>query len=201
MVGVEALYIILLLRYYYSLVVLNHHPETKSTYPKFFARLFFYPAGPISGINICTMLINEITENLATLAKGAATALKSAPTLAKGSDRVAELLQRQQANLAQIDQLANSRDFRALPDALQRLKQFHSDLYDIAHTNSQNTRVVAEVNRLRDDLVPVLRNMEINSGQPGATAMFLQSISRELVPVLKDRLRSLEALLKTSTTE
>ena len=148
------------------------------------------------------MLIYEITENLATLAKGAATALKSAPTLAKGTDRVAELLQRQRANLAQIEQLAaNSRDFRALPDALQRLKQFHGDLYDIAHAYSQNPRVVAEVNRLRDDLVPVLRNMEINANQPGATGMFLQSISRELVPVLKDRLRSLEALLKTSTTE
>jgi hypothetical protein len=147
------------------------------------------------------MLIYEITENLATLAKSAATTLKSAPTVAKGADRVAELLQRQQANLAQIDQLANSRDFRALPDALQRLKQFHGDLYDIAHVNSQNTRVVAEVNRLRDDLVPVLRNMEINTNQPGATAMFLQSISRELLPVLKDRLRSLEALIKTSTTE
>ena len=145
------------------------------------------------------MRIQDIDESLAsTLVKGAATALKSAPTLAKGSDRVAELLQRQQANLAQIDQLANSRDFRALPDALQRLKQFHGDLYDIAHFNSQNTRVVAEVNRLRDDLVPVLRNMEINSNQPGATSMFLQSISRELVPVLKDRLRSLEALVKAT---
>jgi len=148
------------------------------------------------------MRLHEFTENLATLAKGAATALKSAPTIAKGTDRVAELLQRQQANLAQIAQLAdNPRDFRALPDALQRLKQFHSDLYDIAHTNSQNPRVVAEVNRLRDDLVPVLRNMEINANQPSAAGMFLQSISRELVPVLKDRLRSLEALLKTSTTE
>jgi hypothetical protein len=182
-------------------VVLNHHPETKSTPPKFFARLFFNPAGPISGINICTMRLHEITENLATLAKGAATALKSAPTIAKGTDRVAELLQRQQANLAQIDQLANSRDFRALPDALQRLKQFHGDLYDIAHVNSQNPKIVAEVNRLRDDLVPVLRNMEINSNQPSASSVFLQSISRELVPVLKDRLRSLEALIKTSTTE
>jgi hypothetical protein len=138
----------------------------------------------------------EFTENLATLAKGAATALKSTPTVVKGTDRVAELIQRQRANLAQISQLAdNSRDFRALPDALQRLKQFHSDLYDIAHVNSQNTRVVAEVNRLRDDLVPVLRNMEINSGQPGAAAMFLQSIRQELVPVLTDRLRGLEALL------
>jgi hypothetical protein len=148
------------------------------------------------------MKVKEITENLATLAKGAATALKSAPTLAKGVDRVAELLQRQQANLAQIERLAQDpRDFRAFPESIQRLKQFHGDLYDIAHVNSQNTRVVAEVNRLRDDLVPVLRNMEINSNQPGATGMFLQSISRELVPVLKDRLRSLEALIKTSTTE
>ena len=145
------------------------------------------------------MRSHEFTENLAILAKGAATALKSAPTVAKGADRVAELLQRQRANLAQIEQLAaNSRDFRALPNALQRLKQFHGDLYDIAHFNSQNTRVVAEVNRLRDDLVPVLRNMEINSNQPGATSMFLQSISRELVPVLKDRLRSLEALVKAT---
>jgi hypothetical protein len=148
------------------------------------------------------MRLYEFTENLATLAKGAATAVKSAPTVAKGADRVAELLQRQRANLAQISQLAdNSRDFRALPDAIQRLKQFHSDLYDVAHANSQNTRVVAEVNRLRDDLVPILRNMEINANQPGASSVFLQSISRELVPVLKDRLRSLEALLKTSTTE
>jgi hypothetical protein len=199
---VGALYIILLVVILQHLVVLNHQAESKSTPPKFFARLFFYPAGPISGYKYTTMLIYEITENLAsTLAKGAATALKSAPTLAKGTDRVAELLQRQQANLAQIDQLANSRDFRALPDALQRLKQFHSDLYDIAHVNSQNQRVVAEVNRLRDDLVPILRNMEINSNQPGASSVFLQSISRELVPVLKDSLRSLEAILKTSTTE
>jgi hypothetical protein len=138
----------------------------------------------------------EFTENLATLAKGAATALKSTPIVAKSTDRVAELIQRQRANLAQISQLAdNSRDFRALPDALQRLKQFHSDLYDIAHVNSQHTRLVAEVNRLRDDLVPILRNMEINSGQPGSTAMLLQSIRQELVPVLTDRLRGLEALL------
>ena len=145
------------------------------------------------------MRSHEFTENLATLAKGAATALKSAPTLAKGADRVAELLQRQQANLAQIDQLANNpRDFRALPDALQRLKQFHSDLYDIAHANSQNQRLVAEVNRLRDDLVPVLRNMEINANQPMAAAVLLQSISRELVPTLTSRLRSLEAMLKAA---
>jgi hypothetical protein len=150
------------------------------------------------------MLINEIIENQLAkqLFKSAATAVKSAPTVANGAERVTELFARHRANLAQIAQLANDpRDFRALPDALQRLKQFHGDLYDIAHVNSQNTRVVAEVNRLRDDLVPILRNMEINANQPGATAVFLQSISRELVPVLKDRLRSLEALIKTSTTE
>lgn len=30
--------------------VANHHHEMKSTPPKFFSVLFFYPAGPISAI-------------------------------------------------------------------------------------------------------------------------------------------------------
>lgn len=147
------------------------------------------------------MLINEITENQLAkqLFKGAATALKSAPTLANGAERVTELFARHRANLAQIAQLANDpRDFRALPDVIQRLKQFHSDLYDIGNFNSQIPRVVAAVNSLRDDLVPVLRNMEVNINQPGATGIFLQSIRQDLVPILTDRLRSLESLIKTS---
>jgi len=146
------------------------------------------------------MRIHELTENLAsTLVKGAATAIKSSPTLVKGVDRVAELFARHRANIAQIEQLAsNPRDYRAVPDVVQRLKQFHSDLYDIAHANSQNTKIVAEVNRLRDDLVPILRNMEVNANQPGASSILLQSTRQELVPVLNSRLRSLEALVKAN---
>ena len=146
------------------------------------------------------MRIHELTENLAsTLAKGAATAIKSAPTVVKSAERVTELFARSRANIAQIEQLAsNPRDFRAVPDVVQRLKQFHSDLYDIAHANSQNTKIVAEVNRLRDDLVPILRNMEVNANQPGATGILLQSTRQELVPILTSRLRSLEALVKAT---
>jgi hypothetical protein len=33
-----------------TLGVANHHPEMKSTPPKFFTALFFYPAGPIWAI-------------------------------------------------------------------------------------------------------------------------------------------------------
>jgi hypothetical protein len=149
------------------------------------------------------MLIHELTENLAsTIAKGAATAIKSAPTVSKiapSAERTTELFARHRANIAQIEQLAsNPRDHRAVADVVQRLKQFHSDLYDVAHTNSQNTKIVAEVNRLRDDLVPILRNMEVNANQPGATSILLQSTRQELVPVLNSRLRSLEALVKAA---
>ena len=44
-------------RSFYTLMGKNHHPETKSTYPKFFARLFFYPAGPISDYTLANCLI------------------------------------------------------------------------------------------------------------------------------------------------
>ena len=146
------------------------------------------------------MRIQDIDESLAsTLIKGAATVLKSAPTVVKSAERVTELFARSRANIAQIEQLAsNPRDFRAVPNVIQRLKQFHSDLYDIAHVNSQNQKVVAEVNRLRDDLVPIMRNMEVNANQPGATGILLQSTRQELIPVLTNRLRSLEALLKAT---
>lgn len=150
------------------------------------------------------MRIQDLDENLSstlgTLAKGAA---KLAPTVAKtapgAAERVAELFARHRANLAQIERLASDpRDFRAFPDVMQRLKQLHGDLYDIAHVNSSNTRVVAEVNRLRDDLQGMIRHFETNSRQPGASGMFLQSIQRELVPTLTNRLRSLEALVKAN---
>ena len=147
------------------------------------------------------MRIKDITEGLAsTLVKGAA---KLAPTLAKtapaAAERVAELFARHRANLAQIAQLANNpRDFRALPDVIQRLKGLHSDLYDIGSLNSQTPRVVTEVNRLRDDLQGIILYMNTNASQPGVTGMFLQSIQRELVPTLANRLRSLEALVKAT---
>ena len=147
------------------------------------------------------MRIQDLDESLAsTLVKGAA---KIAPTLAKTApgavERVTELFARHRANLAQIAQLAsNPRDFRALPDAIQRLKVLHGDLYDIAHLNSQTPRVVTEVNRLRDDIQGMIKHFEINSSQPGATSMFLQSIQQELVPTLTNRLRSLEALVKSN---
>ena len=162
--------------------------------------IFFCTLDPFRLYKYVTMRIHELVENLAhTLVRGAATAIKSAPTVVRGAERVTELFARSRANIAQIEQLAsNPRDFRAVPDVVQRLKQFHSDLYDIAHANSQNTKIVAEVNRLRDDLVPILRNMEVNANQPGATGILLQSTRQELVPVLTSRLRSLEALVKAT---
>lgn len=147
------------------------------------------------------MRIQDLDESLAsTLVKGAA---KIAPTLAKTApgavERVAELFARHRANLAQIERLASDpRDYRAFPEAMQRLKQLHGDLYDVAHLNSQNYRLVAEVNRLRDDLQGMIRHFETNAQQPGATSMFLQSIQRELVPTLTNRLRSLEAVIKAN---
>jgi hypothetical protein len=141
------------------------------------------------------MRILEITESLAsTLVKGAA---KLVPKIAPSAGRTTELFARHRTNLAQIEHLAsNPRDVRALPDAIQRLKGLHSDLYDIAYLNHSNPRIVAEVNRLRDDLAPLLRNMEVNANRPGAASMLLQSIRQELVPVLTNRLRGLEALVK-----
>ena len=147
------------------------------------------------------MRIQDIDESLANaLIKGA---VKIAPTLTKtapaAAERLAELFARHRANLAQIERVAaDPNDYRALPGVIQRLKQFHSDLYDIAHVNSQNQKVVSEVNRLRDDLVPIMRNMEVNANQPGATGILLQSTRQELIPVLTNRLRSLEALLKAT---
>jgi hypothetical protein len=141
------------------------------------------------------MRILEITESLAsTLVKHA---VKLVPKIAPSAARTTELFARHRTNLAQIEHLAsNPRDFRALPDVIQRLKGLHNDLYDIAYVNSSNPRVVAEINRLRDTLGPVLRNMEVNAKQPGANSMILQSIRQDLVPVLTNRLRELEALVK-----
>lgn len=45
----RGLYIILLLRYYYSLVVLNHQPDSVSTSPQFFTSKKNKSTGPISG--------------------------------------------------------------------------------------------------------------------------------------------------------
>jgi hypothetical protein len=142
------------------------------------------------------MRILEITESLAsTLVKGAA---KYVPKIAPSAARTTELFTRHRANLAQIEHLASDpRNFRALPDVIQRLKVLHSDLYDIAYLNNSNPRVVAEVNRLRDTLRPVLTTM-LNTRQPGANSMFLQSIRQDLVPVLTNRLRELEALVKAT---
>ena len=147
------------------------------------------------------MRIKDITEGLAsTLVKGAA---KLAPAIAKTApqavERSAELFARNRANLAQIAQLAsNPNDYRALPNVVQRLKVLHSDLYDVGTLNSQNTRVIGEVNRLRDDLQGMINLFLTNASQPGVTGMFLQSIQRELVPTLANRLRSLEALVKAT---
>jgi ABC-type transporter Mla subunit MlaD len=183
--------------------VQKHPHQTLSTSLNFSVFYFFILQDPVGTINNI-MRIQDLDENLSstlgTLAKGAA---KLAPTVAKtapgAAERVAELFARHRANLAQIERLASDpRDFRAFPDVMQRLKQLHGDLYDIAHVNSSNTRVVAEVNRLRDDLQGMIRHFETNSRQPGASGMFLQSIQRELVPTLTNRLRSLEALVKAN---
>ena len=123
-----------------------------------------------------TDVINEnpvLSKGLQALANLAPTAAKTAPKVAGSASRVVELFSRHRANIAQIEQLSSNP--RALPEVIQRLKQLHGDLYDIAHFNSKNTRIVGEVNRLRDDLAPVIRNMEVNANAPGAASVLLQS--------------------------
>jgi len=141
------------------------------------------------------MLIHEITENLATLAKGAATALKSAPTVNKSL----ELFPQLRTAISHIERIASdARDPRAFDSALDRLMALHRDLYGITNANKENFRIVGEVERLRDDLQRMIGHFRSNAQQPGAGSMFLQSIQRELVPVLNDRLRSIESMLKAA---
>ena len=138
------------------------------------------------------MKILEITESaISNLEKGAAQ--DAEPNVTKTVKGAVELITRNRANLAQIEQLAENP--RAFPEVMQRLKTVHSDLYDIAHSNSQNFRIVGEVNRLRDDLAPLIRSMEQNANQPGAASVLLQTTRQQLVPVLKSKLAQLEALL------
>ena len=141
------------------------------------------------------MKILEITEGAnSNLEKGADQAV---PTVAKTDKNSVELITRNRVNLAQIEQL--SENPRALPEVIQRLKAVHGDLYDIAHANSQNARIVGEVNRLRDDLAPLIRSMEQNANQPGAVAVLLQSTRQQLVPVLKSKLAQLNTLLQSNS--
>ena len=61
--------------------VLKPPTKTLSTCTLFFAYNIFYPAGPGSDYKYTTMLIHELTENLAsTLVKGAAAVAKSVDT-------------------------------------------------------------------------------------------------------------------------
>jgi hypothetical protein len=174
-------------------VVANHQAESKSTSPKIFARQIFYPTGPISGINITTMLIQEI------LGPIARTVTKVAPTAV---NRSAELFTQFRGQLSQIEQIAaDIRNPRSFDFAVDRLLNLHQDLYKLKQGNQADFRIVREIERLADDLQGMIKHFRSNAQQPGAAGMFLQSIARELVPTLKNRLSSLESLMKTPTTK
>ena len=72
-------------------MVANHQAESKSTSPKIFARHIFYPTGPISGINITTMLVHEILNENPFLTRGLqALGIKSAAKSAAPAVSVAK---------------------------------------------------------------------------------------------------------------
>jgi hypothetical protein len=176
--------------------VQNHHHESVSTSFKFFAGNIFYPTGAI-WVNII-MRIQDLDEDLSTaLAKGVGyLASKSAATAARTAPRAVELIARQQASLAQIERIAaDPRNPQAVAQVVQRLRVLHSDLYDIAHMNKDNVRVVEQANRLRDDLAGMIRHIDANSRQPGANGVILDNV-KQLVPVLNNKLRNLEQLIK-----
>lgn len=148
------------------------------------------------------MRIQDLDEDLSTaLAKGvgylASKSAATAATAARTAPRAVELIVRQQASLAQIERIAaDPRNPQAVAQVVQRLRVLHSDLYDIAHMNKDNVRVVEQANRLRDDLAGMIRHIDANSRQPGANGVILANVQQELVPMLNNKLRNLEQLIK-----
>ena len=156
------------------------------------------------------MRYNEILEGLPPkLAAAAGNIVRGIATTAEKNtqqfnkiNQALELVQRQRGNLAQIEQLsANAHDFRALPDAITRLRALWHDLGDIAQHNAENTQVVARAQKLRDDLGGMIRHFSQNANQPMASGMFLQSIHRELVPLLKTKLQEIETVIKSAVVQ
>lgn len=124
---------------------------------------------------------------------------KSAAKLAAKplAPHIVELFARYRDSLKQIAYVVSDpRNPRALDSALQRLIDLHNDLFKLKQGNEANFRIVREIERLAEDLQGMIKHFRVNSQQPGATGMFLQSIQRDLVPTLERRLLTLESLMK-----
>jgi hypothetical protein len=153
------------------------------------------------------MRIHELTENLAsTIAKGAAAvvaksapaAVKTAPVVATDLHKTADYLFSQfKDQLSLIQRIsADPRNPRSLNYVIDHLMNLHQDIYRLKQGNQANQRIAAEVERLADDLQRMIVMYRSNAQQPGAASMLLHNINQELVPVLTDRLRAIQQLIK-----